>query len=167
MQFRIKKGGNMNNITKKHIDIVVIALLVVIIFSQFIKLLNYKETIEWSDVEFRYTLDMISHSIESLEENRHSEIVDMAALASATGQAYSVYRSTSFYKKNELLSNTLMMLNDNLTNRTNIEDVLNENDLTILIPVIKKLQDNPLDDKATEEFNYLVRKHTVIGSPLP
>ncbi|MDU2491735.1 MAG: hypothetical protein E7D27_14315 [Clostridium celatum] len=60
-----------------------------------------------------------------------------------------------------------MMLNDNLANRTNIEHVLNENYLTILIPVIKKLQDNPLDDKATEELYYLVRKHTVIGSPLP
>lgn len=157
----------MNNITKKRINIVVMTLLVVIIFYQFIKLLNYKELREWSDVEFRCTLSMISQSIESMEENRNSKIVDMAALASATGQAYSVYRSTSFYKKNDLLSNTLMILNDNLTNRTNIEDILNENDLTILIPVIKKLQDNPLNDKATEEFNYLVRKHTVIGSPLP
>lgn len=157
----------MNNITKKHINIVVMTLLVVIIFYQFIKLLNYKELREWSDVEFRYTLSMISQSIESMEENRNSKIVDMAALASATGQAYSVYRSTSFYKKNDLLSNTLIMLNDNLTNRTDIENVLNENDLTILIPVIKNLQDNPLNDKATEEFNYLVRKHTVIGSPLP
>lgn len=60
-----------------------------------------------------------------------------------------------------------MMLNDNLANRTNIENVLNENYLTILIPIIKKLQDNPLDDKATEELYYLVRKHTVIGSPSP
>ena len=75
----------MNNITKKRINIVVIALLVVIIFYQFIKLFNYKELMEWSDVEFRYTLDMISHCIESIEENRHSEIVDMVALASATG----------------------------------------------------------------------------------
>ena len=157
----------MNNITKKRINIVVMTLLVVIIFYQFIRLLNYKELREWSDVEFRYTLSMISQSIESMEENRNSKIVDMAALASATGQAYSVYRSTSFYKKNDLLSNTLMMLNDNLTNRTDIENVLNENDLTILIPVIKNLQDNPLNDKAIEEFNYLVRKHTVIGSPLP
>ncbi len=157
----------MDNISKKRINIVVIALLLVIIFYQFIKLFNYKELMGWSDVEFGYTLDMISHRIESIEENRHSEIVDMAVLASATGQAYSVYRSTSFYNKNQLLSSALMMLNDNLTNRTNIEDVLNENDLTILIPVIKKLQDNPLDDKATEEFHYLVRKHTVIGSPLP
>ena len=157
----------MNNITKKRINIVVMTLLVVIIFYQFIKILNYKELREWSDVEFRYTLSMISQSIESMEQNRNSKIVDMAALASATGQAYSVYRSTSFYKKNDLLSNTLMMLNDNLTNRTDIENVLNENDLTILIPVIKNLQDNPLNDKAIEEFNYLVRKHTVIGSPLP
>ena len=157
----------MNYITKKRINIGFILLLIVIIFYQFIKLSNYKELIELSDSEFRYTLDMISHRIESIEENRHSKIVDMAALASATGQAYSVYRSTSFYNKNGLLSSALMMLNDNLTNRTNIEDILNENDLTILIPVIKKLQDNPLDDKATEEFQYLVRKHTVIGSPLP
>ena len=157
----------MNNITKKRINIVVMTLLVVIIFYQFIRLLNYKELREWSDVEFRYTLSMISQSIESMEQNRNSKIVDMAALASATGQAYSVYRSTSFYKKNDLLSNTLMMLNDNLTNRTDIENVLNENDLTILIPVIKNLQDNPLNDKAIEEFNYLVKKHTVIGSPLP
>lgn len=157
----------MNNITKKRINMVVILLLIVIIFYQFINLFNYKELIEDNDIEFIYTLDMLSSSIESIEENRHSEIVDMALLASATGQAYSVYRSTSFYDKNELLSNALMMLNDNLTNRTNIKEVLNENDLTILIPVIKKLQDNPLDAKATEELHYLVRKHTVIGSPLP
>lgn len=157
----------MNNITKKRINIAIILLLMVIIFYQFIKIFNYKEIMEWNDVEFKYTLDMLSSSIESIEEKRHSEIVDMASLASATGQAYSVYRSTSFYNKNELLSSALMMLNDNLTNRTNIDEVLNENDLMILIPVIKKLQDNPLDDKATEEFYYLVRKHTVIGSPLP
>lgn len=157
----------MNNITKKRINIAIILLLMVIIFYQFIKIFNYKEIMEWNDVEFKYTLDMLSSSIESIEEKRNSEIVDMASLASATGQAYSVYRSTSFYNKNELLSSALMMLNDNLTNRTNIDEVLNENDLMILIPVIKKLQDNPLDDKATEEFYYLVRKHTVIGSPLP
>ena len=110
----------MNYITKKRINIGGILLLLVIIFYQFIKLFNYKELIELSDSEFRYTLEMISHRIESIEENRHSQIVDMAALASATGQAYSVYRSTSFYNKNELLSSALMMLNDNLTNRTNI-----------------------------------------------
>ena len=91
----------------------------------------------------------------------------MAGLASATGQAYSIYRSTSFYNKNELLSSALMMLNNNLSNRTNVREVLDENDLTILIPSIEKLNDNPLDEKATEEFYYLVRKHTVIGSPLP
>ncbi|MGG7142911.1 hypothetical protein ACQPVP_05545 [Clostridium nigeriense] len=157
----------MKNISEKRKTIGVIAVLVVIIFYQFIKLFNYNQLIEQNDVEFRYTLDMLSNRIESIEESRHSQIVDMSGLASATGQAYSVYRSTSFYNKNELLSAALMMLNNNLTNVSNIEDVLNENDLSILIPVIEKLQNNPLDEKVTEEFYYLVRKHTVIGSPLP
>lgn len=156
----------MNNISKKRIPIGVIVLLI-IIFYQFIKLFNYKQLIEQNDIEFRYTLDMLSNRIESIEESRHSQIADISGLASATGQAYSVYRSTSFYNKNELLSSTLMMLNNNLTNRSNIEDVLNENDLSILIPVIEKLQNNPLDEKVTEEFYYLVRKLTVLGSPLP
>ncbi|MGG7057882.1 hypothetical protein ACQPUY_07345 [Clostridium nigeriense] len=157
----------MKNISEKRKTIGVIAVLVVIIFYQFIKLFNYNQLIEQNDVEFRYTLDMLSNRIESIEESRHSQIVDMSGLASATGQAYSVYRSTSFYNKNELLSAALMMLNNNLTNVSNIEDVLNENDLSILIPVIEKLQNNPLDEKVTEEFYYLVRKHTVIGSSLP
>ena len=157
----------MNNTTKTSANITIILLLMVIIFYQFINIFNYKEIIEWNDVEFRYTLDILSSSIESIEEKKYSDIVNMASLASATGQAYSVYRSTSFFKKNELLSSALIMLNDNLTNRTNIDEVLNRNDLMILIPVIKKLQDNPLDDKATEEFYYLIRKHTVINFNLP
>lgn len=157
----------MNKLIKKRINIVLIVLLIAIIFYQFIKLFNYKELIESNDVEFRYTLTLLSSNIESIEEKRHDEIVDMAGLASATGQAYSIYRSTSFYNKNELLSSALMMLNNNLANRTNVKEVLDENDLTILIPSIEKLNDNPLDEKATEEFFYLVRKHTVIGSPLP
>ena len=157
----------MNILIKKRINRVLIVLLIAIIFYQFIKLFNYKELIESNDVEFRYTLTLLSSNIESIEENRHDEIVDMAGLASATGQAYSIYRSTSFYNKNELLSSALMMLNNNLSNRTNVKEVLDENDLTILIPSIEKLNDNPLDEKATEEFYYLVRKHTVIGSPLP
>lgn len=157
----------MNNTTKKRRNTIVTLSLIGIIFYQSINVFNYKKLIEANDMEFRYTLNMLSSCIESIEEKRHSEIVDMAALASATGQAYSIYRSTSFYNKNESLGSALMILNDNLTNRTNIEDVLNENDLTILIPVINKLQDNPLDEKSTEEFHYLIRKHTVVGSPLP
>ncbi len=157
----------MNNLIKKRINRVLIVLLIAIIFYQFIKLFNYKELIASNDTEFRYTLTLLSSNIESFEENRHDEIVDMAGLASAAGQAYSIYRATSFYNKNELLSSALMMLNNNLSNRTNVKEVLDENDLTILIPSIEKLNDNPLDEKATEEFFYLVRKHTVIGSPLP
>lgn len=157
----------MNIITKKHKNIAVIVTLVVIIFYQFIKLYNYNELIERNDVEFKYTLSMISSGIESIEENRNNKIADMSSLASATGQAHSVYRSTSFYNKNELLSSALMTLNNNLTNRTNVEDVINENDLSILIPVIEKLKVDPLNEEVTEEFYYLVRKYTVIGSPLP
>lgn len=58
------------------------------------------------------------------------------------------------------------MLNSNITNKTNIREVLKTNDLTILIPILKKLIDNPLDKTATKELDYLVRKHTVTGSNL-
>ena len=58
------------------------------------------------------------------------------------------------------------MLNQNITNRNNISEVFKEQDLTILIPALKKVLDNPLDEEATKELDYLVIKYTVLGSPL-
>ncbi|WP_411168440.1 hypothetical protein ACH36K_15135 [Clostridium sp. MB05] len=157
----------MNIINKKRLIVAFMVLLILTNFYQFIKITNYKKLTERNDNEFRYTLVMIYNSIESIEEKRHDEIVDMAALSSAIGQSYAIYNSTSYYSKNKLLHETLRILNDNISNRTNIQEVLDENDLNILNPLIKKVKDNPLDNEATEELLYLVRKHTVIGSPLP
>lgn len=157
----------MNNLIKKHINIAIIVLLIVIIFYQIIKLSNYAELTKRNDVEFLYAIDSISSTIKLIEEKRYDEVVGMAGLAAATRQASSLYRSTSFYNKNKLLNDVLQMLNNNLTTRSDIKEVIDKNDLMILVPSINKLHNNPLDQKVTEEFFYLVRKHTVIGSTLP
>ena len=157
----------MNIINKKRLIMVLVVFLTLINFYQFIKLTNYNKLIERNNYDFIFTLQMISNSIESIEEKRHDEVVDVAALSSAIGQSYAIYNSTSYYSKNELLHETLRILNDNISNRTDIKKALDENDLTILIPSIKKVQENPIDNEATEKLLYLVRKYTVTGSTLP
>lgn len=160
-------GGTMKVLGKKFVKKFGLGILVLTIIYQFIKIAKYEEIIEQNDSELRYVLSYLIYSIESYEDGVHSKVVDMASLATSTGQAHSTYRSTSYYDQNRLFFDGLYMLNNNLTNRTNVEEMLEENDLKILIPSLEKLKDNPLDKEATEEFFYMVRKHTVIGSPLP
>lgn len=87
-------------------------------------------------------------------------------MSSATSEANSIYRYTSYYKNNSLLSYTLWTLNNNITNVTNIREIIKKNDLSKLISALNNLRKNPIDEKATKNLDYLVRKYTVIGSVL-
>jgi hypothetical protein len=157
----------MNTILKKRLTGGLIFILVLINIVQ-LYLLNYykKNTLE-ADYNFSLELTEICAGLEAIEGKRYDDIVGIAMLASATGQAASLYKSTSYYKENKVLDSALWTLNSSISNSGNIEKVIAENDLTILIPAIKKVKENPLDPEATKELLYFVRKYTVIGSTLP
>lgn len=159
-------GVKLTTLTKKRTISILVVLLIILNIYQFIKLSTYGKFTDMQDFEFKKRLTELSLSIEWVEGKKHSEIVDMASLASATGQSYATYISTSFYKDNLILCDALKILNENITNTNNIEEIIAKNDLTLLIPSIEKLKQNPLDIKTTEEFHYLIRKHTVIDSVL-
>lgn len=63
-----------------------------------------------------------------------------------------------------LLKNTLWKLNNNITNRKDIEKVVKENDFSILLPTLKRVMDDPLDKNATKELYELVQKHTTLNT---
>ncbi|WP_404989061.1 hypothetical protein [Clostridium culturomicium] len=157
----------MNFINKKRITMCLIIVLALTNLYQFNKLHNYKELIESNDYKFKLSLKIISNSIESLELKRFDDFACLAHLSSSVGQSYAIYDATSYYNENKLLSRVLWDLNNNISNKNNIKEVLDENDLTVLIPALKKLEENPQDSEATEELSYLVKKYTVIGSTLP
>jgi len=153
---------------KQTIAIVLLISSLFINLVQFNTFRNYKhKQSEAADNEFKLDLDLTCIGINVIKEKKMDELSSMALLSSGTSKASVIYASTSYYKSNPRLQDTIYTLNNNITNMSNIREVIDKNDLTILVPAIKKVIDNPLDETATKELDYLVRKYTVIGSPLP
>jgi hypothetical protein len=153
---------------KRNIVIILIIISLFINAVQFIILKEYKhQQHSAADNDFKTGLQLTCLGINDIKTKKTDELSSISVLSAGTSKASTIYASTSYYRSNPLLDNTIWILNNNITNRTNIREVLDNNDLTVLIPVIKKVIDDPLDETATNELDYLVRKHTVIGSPLP
>lgn len=148
---------------------VAITLIIISLFVNLVQyniLRNYKQEQRSSaDNEFRIGLEMIIVGVNRIKKKEIDELSNMALLSAGTSKANTTYALTSYYKSNPLLMDTISQLNENITNRINIREVLDKNDLTVLIPAIQKVIDNPLDETATKELDYLVRKYTAIISP--
>lgn len=149
-------------LSKQALLIFLIASLLINTF-QFSKLQSYKKPAYAADNEFINNIQLICFGIELIEAKEKNELSAMAVLASGTSSAFSIYRYTSYYKKNPDLYETLYTLNNNVTNRTNIREVIEQNDLALLYSPLKKIMMDPLNKDATEELNYSVRKCTVLG----
>jgi hypothetical protein len=145
------------------LTIVVLFLLISLLTNNF-QFQKSKEYERICDSEFDIGIQIICSGIEQITDGKDLE--GMAVLASGTSQVATIYSMTSYYKKNTMLYRPLNMLNNNITNKINIREVIETKDLSILIPVLKKVLGNPLDEEATKQLDYLVRKHTVIGSTL-
>lgn len=158
----------MKFIQKKRTRVIILITLSLLInLLQFIAFKNYKQSQhDDADISFSLGLQIACIGINAIREKKTDELASIAILASGTSKASTSYYSTSYYKSNPQLMDTLWILNSNITNKDNIRDVLDKNDITILIPAIQKVLSNPLDETATKELDYLVRKHTVIGSAL-
>ncbi|MBK1813601.1 hypothetical protein JHL18_23575 [Clostridium sp. YIM B02505] len=146
----------------------IIVILSVLNIYQYFKFENYqKKYKEKADSEFKLDMQIIYAGIENISSAEIGQIPSLTQLSSGTSKADAICEYTSYYDKNKLLKNTLWELNNNITNRTNIEEVVKKNDLTILLPTLKKIIENPLDEVSTKELYRLVQKHTVLGSTVP
>lgn len=142
---------------KKYILTVFIIFLVVLNIFQLNKIKNYKLITRSNDMEFSIQLELICHGIETIEQAKIKDSVDekvlgAAILASATGQASSLYMQTSYYKENELLYTALWNLNNTVSNNSKVNSLFDKHDFKTFIPIIKALKQNPLDKKSTEEL---------------
>lgn len=126
-----------------------------------------KQQMNFAENEFIVGLQLVCAGINNMKTKMADELSSIATVSSGTSKAISVYALTSYYKSNPFLWNTIWELNNNITNRTNISEVLKKNDLSVLYPVIQKIINNPLDEAATKELDYLVRKYTVADTLLP
>lgn len=156
----------MNNVYKSRLIMAFIIVLVIGVGFQYNKLKDFKKNTLVIDTDFRIALERIVIGIEYLESDKYDEISNMAKLASATGQASALYKLTSHFNENEILNDALLTLNNNISNKSNIRAVIEEEDLKILIPALNKVKANLGDEQAAKELFYLIRKHTVTGAPL-
>ncbi|QAT40298.1 hypothetical protein [Clostridium sp. JN-9] len=147
------------------IGLMIISLLLNVF--QYIKFKNYKNQCQINaDNEFNIAMQYISVGIEKLKTKEIDQTAAIAQLSSGTSKSVTIYPLTSYYKKNPLLKNTLWEFNNNITNKMNIRDVVEKNDLSILLPTLNAVMNNPLSESETKKLDYLVKKYTVIGSTL-
>lgn len=156
---------------KFNTKIMIICLLITSLFInvfQYYNLRHYENQNQINaDTEFSLAMQCISNGIEHLKTKGIDQTTAIAELSSGTSKAVAIYPLTSYYRKNPIFKNTLWEFNNNITNRLNIVDVLEKNDLSILLPTLNKIINDPTNKNATKDLDYLVKKHTVIGSTLP
>ncbi|WP_040215165.1 hypothetical protein [Clostridium polynesiense] len=148
--------------TKKLLILILLAVSLIFNIFQLFQKEEYESKMDTANTEFSIALQTISIGIEFIENENRDKLLAIAMLSCGTAEASALYKYTSYYEENTDLDNVLWTLNNNITNNNTITEVLQKNDLSILIPVIKKLDRNPLDLKATEELRNLVIRYTSI-----
>lgn len=148
--------------TKKLLILILLAVSLIFNIFQLFQKEEYESKMDTANTEFSIALQTISIGIEFIEDENRDKLLAIAMLSCGTAEASALYKYTSYYEENTDLDNVLWTLNNNITNNNTITEVLQKNDLSILIPVIKKLDRNPLDLKATEELRNLVMRYTSI-----
>ncbi|GKU25457.1 hypothetical protein [Clostridium folliculivorans] len=117
---------------------------------------------EKADSNFNLAMQSICLGIKEVESNERDIIPSLPFLSSATSKAVSVYGYTSYYEKNSSLEGILWVLNNNITNRSNIEEVVAKKDLTLLLPILEKVKNNPSDETLNEELYNLIQENTTV-----
>lgn len=148
--------------SKKHLLMILLLLSISFNIFQYSRNKEYKTMDNRNDLEFKLSIDMVMAGIEDIEENKMDELAAMAFLAKGTSSAIMIYPVTSYYKKNKELYGVLYELDNNITNRTNIREIIKEKNLMNLLPALEKIYNDPIDKTTTEELYNIIRKNTVI-----
>lgn len=143
---------------KKSFIVIIITFLVVLNCIQYFKLHEYRNAEKDNDVHIKASIDLVCNGINMIESSNTDELSSISVLSAGTSQISTIYRNTSYYKENKELSNVLWTLNNIITNRSDIKEIISKNDLKSLIPVFEKLRLNPTDKKATEELKAIVKE---------
>ena len=139
-------------VNKKNIAIVSIIILILMNMFQFNEISDYKEKTRVADMNFGVALELICFGVETLEDHNKDELLGMAILASATGQAVEIYKNTSYYDENGYLYNALFNLSSMISNNSRVKDLVEKHDFTTLIPIIEELRKDPMNMDATEKL---------------
>lgn len=148
---------------KNYIIIGIVAVLSILNIYQYSEnYYNEKHRKEKADLDFNLAMQTICLGIKEVESNERDIIPALPFLSSATSKAVSTYEYTSYYEKNPNLEGILWILNDNITNRSNIEEVVAKKDLTLLLPILEKVKNDPLDESLNEELYNLIQENTAV-----
>lgn len=138
-------------------SVLIIVSLLMNVFQHF-KFSSYENRYQSNaDSEFNIAMQLISIGIENLKTKETDQLSTLATLSSGTSRADAIYPFTSYYKKNPILKTALWELNNNITNKKNIRYILEKKDLSVLLPTLDKVRNNPIDETIAKDLYHLVQ----------